>query len=375
MGDLTREFAERIAAASAEDPLCVRGGGSKDFYGEVPRGQILDTRGHAGIVAYEPTELVITARCGTPLAEIEAALAEQNQFLAFEPPSFDGATTIGGVVAAGLSGPRRASVGALRDFVLGVALQGTGSSRLTSPKGAGHHAVVVPSNARDRATPYTFGGTVMKNVAGYDVSRLIAGSMGTLGLILEVSLKVLPRPVAEATLCFDLPQDKAIEALNAWAGRPLPISASCWCGDVLTLRLSGAEAAVAAAKAKLGGELVADATAFWTGLRDQRHEFFTGGDMLWRLSLPSITPPLDLAGAQLIEWGGSQRWWRGGAAAREAATKAGGHATLFRAGEHGDKSAGVFQPLSPPLLQIHRRLKAAFDPRGVFNPGRLYPDF
>jgi glycolate oxidase FAD binding subunit len=349
MSDLTDQFIERIAAASAEKPLCIRGGGSKDFYGETPRGEILDTRSHCGITAYEPTELVITARCGTPLAEIEAALAAQNQFLAFEPPSFSGLATIGGAVAAGLSGPRRASVGALRDFVLGVTLLG------------------------DQPRRMTFGGTVMKNVAGYDVSRLIAGSMGTLGLILDVSLKVLPRPVAEATLRFDLPQGKAIETLNAWAGQPLPISASCWCDDVLTLRLSGAEAAVAAAKAKLGGELVAEAASFWNDLREQRHAFFAGSETLWRLSVPSIAAPLDLPGAQLIEWGGSQRWWRGdAAAAREAATSAGGHAVLFRG---SDKSAGVFQPLSAPLLQIHRRLKAAFDPRGVFNPGRLYPDF
>jgi glycolate oxidase FAD binding subunit len=178
--------------------------------------------------------------------------------------------------------------------------------------------------------------------------------------------------MAEATLRFDLPQAKAIEALNAWAGQPLPVSASCWCDDVLTLRFSGAEAAVAAAKIKLGGEPVAEAAAFWNDLREQRHKFFAGTEALWRLSLPSIAPPLDLPGAQLIEWGGSQRWWRGDAAAREAATRAGGHAVLFRG---SDKSAGVFQPLSAPLLQIHQRLKAAFDPRGVFNPGRLYPDF
>ena len=347
MNDLTEQFIERIAAASAGKPLCIRGGGSKDFYGEALRGEILDTRPHAGIVAYEPTELVVTARCGTPLAEIEAALADQKQFLAFEPPAF-GSATIGGAVASGLSGPRRAAVGALRDFVLGVTILDGAPRRLT------------------------FGGTVMKNVAGYDVSRLLAGSLGTLGLILEVSIKVLPRPVAEATLRFDLPQAKALEALNAWAGQPLPISASCWCDDVLTVCLSGAEAAVAAAKLKLGGELVAEAASFWTGLREQRHAYFVGDETLVRLSLPSIAPPLALPGGQLIEWGGSQRWWRGDiAAAREAATRAGGHAVLFRG---QDKSAGVFQPLAAPLLQIHQRLKAAFDPRGVFNPGRLYPN-
>ncbi len=347
MGDLTHEFSERIAAASSEAPLCIRGGGSKDFYGETPRGEILDTRGHSGITAYEPTELVITARCGTPLAEIEAALAAQGQFLAFEPPRF-GAATIGGAVAAGLSGPRRASVGAVRDFVLGVTILDGVSRRLS------------------------FGGTVMKNVAGYDISRLMAGSLGTLGLILEVSLKVLPRPVAEATLRFELPQAQALGSLNAWAGRPLPISASCWHDGVLTVRLSGAEAAVAAAKRKLGGEEVADAAAFWESLREQRHAFFSGDETLMRLSVPSVAPVLELPGAQLVEWGGSQRWWRGdAAAAREAAARVGGHAVLFRG---QDTSAGVFAPLPEPLMKIHRRLKAAFDSRGVFNPGRLYPD-
>jgi glycolate oxidase FAD binding subunit len=352
--DAADKFAERIRAASAEEPLRIRGGGSKDFYGHTndgPRGEILDTRDHAGIVAYEPTELVITARCGTPLAEIEAALAEQGQFLAFEPPSFGGDATIGGVVATGLSGPRRAAVGATRDFVLGVTILDGVSRRLT------------------------FGGQVMKNVAGYDVSRLIAGSLGTLGLILEASLKVLPRPVAEATLRFDLPQAKAIEAMNAWAGQPLPISASCWSDDVLSVRLSGARAAVAAARAKLGGETVAEdeAAGFWNDLREQRLDFFAGAEPLWRLSLPSVTAPVDLPGKQLIEWGGSQRWGRGGDAhlVREAATKAGGHATLFRG---GGNSVGVFQPLSPVLMHLHRRLKAAFDPRGVLNPGRLYTD-
>lgn len=347
MADLTQEFTDRIAAASSDRPLCIRGGGSKDFYGEVSRGDILDTRGHTGIIAYEPTELVITARCGTPLAEIEAALAAQNQFLAFEPPHFDSAT-VGGAVAAGLSGPRRATAGALRDFVLGVNLLSGAPRRLT------------------------FGGTVMKNVAGYDVSRLMAGSLGTLGLILDVSLKVLPRPVAEATLRFDLPQAKALDTLNAWGGQPLPISASCWHEDVLTLRLSGAEAAVAAAKRKLGGEAVADAAQFWDGLREQRHDFFAGSEPLCRLSVPSVAPVLDLPGEQVIEWGGSQRWWRGDAVtAREAAGRVGGHAILFRS---KDKAGDVFAPLPAPMMQIHRRLKAAFDPRGVFNPGRLYPN-
>jgi glycolate oxidase FAD binding subunit len=345
---MIEEFRSRILD---KKPLRIRGGGSKDFYGQERRGDILDTRGHSGIVDYEPTELVITAKCGTPLAEIKSALAERRQALAFEPPAF-GDATIGGVVAAGLSGPRRAAVGAVRDFVLGVKiLDGEGR-------------------------PLSFGGQVMKNVAGYDVSRLMCGSLGTLGLITEVSLKVLPLPVAEATLRFDCPQDKALELMNRWAGQPLPVSATCWHDDVLTLRLSGARAAVDAACLTLGGEKVgAGDTAFWDDLREQRHAFFSGDAALWRLSVPSVAPVIVLPGPTLIEWGGAQRWVRCGDAScdpRVAAASAGGHATLFRG---GDRSVGVFQPLEPVLGRIHRDLKRAFDPHGVFNPGRLYPDF
>ncbi|MDP2794479.1 MAG: glycolate oxidase subunit GlcE [Sulfurisoma sp.] len=352
MSDLAREFADRIAGATG--PLCIRGGGSKDFHGNAARGEILDTRGHSGIVDFDPTELVITAKCGTPLAEIKSALATRRQMLAFEPPGFGGDATLGGVVAAGLSGPRRATAGAVRDFVLGVNILDGEGRRLT------------------------FGGQVMKNVAGYDVSRLMAGSLGTLGLILEVSLKVLPMPAAEATLRFDLPAAKALDTMNSWAGQPLPLSATCWHDDVLTVRLSGARAAVDAACAALGGEkLGAGDTVFWEDLREQRLAFFGGqGDdgALWRLSLPSVAPVLDLPGPTLIEWGGAQRWLRSAAAAaqvRAAAERVGGHATLFRG---GDKSGGVFPPLDPVLARIHRDLKRAFDPGGIFNPGRLYPD-
>jgi glycolate oxidase FAD binding subunit len=350
-------FAERIRAASREHPLRIRGGGSKDFYGGALAGDVLDTRTHAGIVSYEPTELVITARGGTALADIEAALAAQGQFLAFEPPAFDSdgrnAATIGGVVASGLSGPRRAAVGAVRDFVLGIKLM-DGEARVLN-----------------------FGGQVMKNVAGYDVSRLIAGSLGTLGLILEVSLKVLPKPVAETTLRFDMAEMKALDTVSRWAGKPLAVSATCWHADMLTVRLSGARAAVESARQTLGGEALptAEADPFWQDLREQRLAFFGGEDALWRLSLPAVAGPLRLPGRQLIEWGGAQRWLKSAAPAvriREAATAVGGHATLFRS---GSKDVGVFQPLPSPLMDLHRRLKAAFDPRGILNPGRLYPDF
>jgi glycolate oxidase FAD binding subunit len=333
-------------------PLRLRGGGSKDFYGGPINGDVLDTAGHAGIVSYEPTELVITARCGTPLAELESALATRRQCLACEPPHF-GAATVGGAVAAGLAGPRRAAVGGMRDFVLGVKLM-DGEGRV-----------------------HRFGGEVMKNVAGFDVSRLIAGSLGTLGLILEVSLKVLPVPPGDASLRFEMPQERALEALNRWAGQPLPLVASCWQDGVLTLRLCGAQAAVSAACASIGGEAIEEleALAFWQGLREQGAEFFAGDAALWRLSIPSVAPPLDLPGTTLIEWGGAQRWLRGDVdrvRIRELAARAGGHATLFRG---GDKASGVFTSLPPALMEVHRRLKQSFDPYGVFNPGRMYSEF
>ncbi|USX13618.1 glycolate oxidase subunit GlcE [Oxalobacteraceae bacterium OTU3CAMAD1] len=339
------------AATAAGKPLRIRGGGTKDWYGQALDGDVLDTRAYSGIVSYEPTELVITARCGTPLSEIEALLARHNQMLAFEPPRFGAESTIGGVVASALSGPRRASAGAVRDFVLGAVLMD------------------------GRGEGLRFGGQVMKNVAGYDVSRLLAGSLGTLGLILEVSLKVLPVPIGEASLRFEMDEIQALTRLNEWAGRPLPISASCWHRGALSLRLSGAEAAVAAARQRLGGEVLDDGAAFWASLRDQSHDYFSGG-VLWRLSVPPAASAIILRGEQLIEWGGAQRWLKvddcdAGQAAgiRSAVAAAGGHATLFRG---GDKPLGVFHPLAPAVAKIHDRLKQSFDPAGIFNPGRMY---
>lgn len=340
------EFKARISAGK---PLRIRGAGSKDWYGNALNGDVLETKSHSGIVAYEPTELFVTAKCGTPLAEIEAALAAQGQCLPFEPPRFSPDSTIGGVVAAGLSGPRRASAGALRDYVLGVE--------------------ILDGEARE----LTFGGQVMKNVAGYDVSRLIAGSLGTLGLITEVTLKVLPKPVAEATLRFEMNQSDALDKLNAWSGQPLPIVASVWQDGVLTLRLAGARAAVESARQKLG----ADGTALWDDLRDQKLPFFAT-EALWRLSVPSVAPALDLPGEQLIEWGGALRWLKSEASAeaiRAATAKIGGSATLYRAPADLKQRVGAFAPLSAPLLKLHQNLKAAFDPHGLFNPGRMYSEF
>jgi glycolate oxidase FAD binding subunit len=322
-----------------------------------------------GISSYQPSELVVTVRGGTSLAELEAALAEKGQYLAFEPPYFGaspdkpGAATVGGMVAAGLSGPPRANVGGLSDFVLGATL------------------------INDRGEVLSFGGQVIKNVAGYDVSRLLAGSMGILGVIAEVSLKVLPMAPATATLRFEFDQAMALKRLNDWAGQPLPINASAWWSGSLLLRLRGALAAVQAALARLkqqGGSVVepAKAAPFWSGLRNHHDDFFRLAHAalqtdpqraLWRLSVPQTAAPLMLPGDQLIEWGGAQRWFSTTAPAervRDIAAQACGHATLFRA---VDKSAGVFAPLQSPLDLIHRELKKAFDPSALFNPGRLYP--
>ena len=262
----------------------------------------------------------------------------------------NGMATLGGCVAAGLSGPRRAAAGAVRDFVLGIRM------------------------LDGRGNELRFGGQVMKNVAGFDVSRLMTGSLGTLGAILEVSLKVLPQPVAETTLRFEKTAGEAIKTINEWAGKPLPVSATAWNGGDLRVRLSGAAAAVEAAMKTLGGERISPAQAerYWQGIREHTDPFFKTRQPLWRLSLKSTTPPLSLPGAQMIEWGGALRWLASDADAqtvRDAAKAGGGHATLFRG---GDKSIGVFHPLPPALMTIHRNLKRAFDPAGIFNPGRLY---
>jgi glycolate oxidase FAD binding subunit len=349
MKQVVEQFSETIRhAAEQHHPLCIRGSGSKDFYGGPLSGAVLDAQPYRGIISYEPKELVLTARAGTTLAEIEKLLSENGQMLPFEPPHFGPAATLGGCIATGLSGPRRAYQGSARDFVLGVQLLD------------GHGDLL------------TFGGQVMKNVAGYDVSRLQAGAMGTLGLLLEMSLKVLPRPVEEITLRFDMEQALALETMNRWAGQPLPLSASCHHDRALTIRLSGAASAVKAARLKLGGNVVEDGADFWRGLREHSNEFFQSGTPLWRLSLPSTAQPVTIAGEQQIEWGGALRWCKTQADAptvRAAAMAAGGQATLFRG---GNKDAGVFHPLPETLMKIHRKLKLTFDPHGVFNQGRMY---
>jgi glycolate oxidase FAD binding subunit len=344
-----------VRAAERGRPLRVRGGGTKDFYGLRLYGELLDVRPLAGVAAYEPSELVVTVGAGTRLRDLEELLAEHGQCLPFEPPRFGVASTVGGMVAAGLSGPARASVGALRDYVLGVQI------------------------INGRGESLTFGGQVMKNVAGYDVSRLLAGSMGTLGVIAEVSLKVLPVPPDETTLVFDLSETSARQQLNRWGGQPLPLNASCWQDSQLAVRLRGAQAAVDSACRLLGGQRLPDERAqrLWAALRDQTLPFFDleTGQALWRVSVPDTAAPLNL-GPTLMEWHGAQRWLRlppeYAQRVRDAAERAGGHATLVRG---GNESVPVFTPLTAPLARIHARLKREFDPAGIFGPGRMYAEW
>ena len=386
MQDTLQHFTNRILQASKSgQPLRFRGGGTKDFLGQSLQGEVLDTTAYSGILSYEPSELVITVRTGTSLAEVEAALAEKGQSFAFEPPHFGEGATIGGMVASGLSGPARASVGTVRDFVLGARVI----------NGKGEHL--------------TFGGQVMKNVAGYDVSRLLAGSWGQLGLITEVSLKVLPVAPGEATLvCVGVTQAQALKLINQWGGQPLPLNASAWVHDTSAtpaqdfffVRLRGAVAAVDAAVLKMSADVQAlgaevtrmsadDTDDDWKASGEQSLDFFkalTEHDCLWRLSVPQTAPVLDVrvngaACAQYVEWHGAQRWlWAPASAAsqvREAAVKAGGHATLFRTSAVSqqtlgdvDKQAGVYTPLNAVQQRIQNELKKQFDPAGIFNPGR-----
>lgn len=357
--DRVREHAGR------RQRLALRGGATKSFHpwGASPAGDALDLRALSGVLAYEPSELVVTALAGTPLAELEALLAEHGQCLAFEPPRFGAGGTVGGMVAAGLSGPARANVGALRDFVLGIEI------------------------VNGRGQLLRFGGQVMKNVAGYDVSRLMAGSWGRLGVITEVSLKVLPVPPAEATLRFDCDQAEALQLLNTWGGQPLPLNASCWVEDggqgMLFVRLRGARAAVESACRTMGGTLqdAPNVPGDWQACRDQSLPWFTArapGDALWRLSVPQTAPVLQLpagVAAALVEWHGGLRWVQAppeaGDALRAAAAQTGGSASLFAADEAGQARADdLFDLQQPALAAIHRRLSQAFDPDGIFSSPR-----
>lgn len=376
---MINEWQQRINEARAkQQPLDIRGGGSKCFYGRETSGEPLYTGEHAGIVNYEPSELVVTVRAGTSLKLLEDSLSEQGQMLAFEPPHF-GNATVGGCVAAGLSGPRRIRVGAVRDFVLGTKLLDGNANHLE------------------------FGGQVMKNVAGYDISRFLAGSLGILGIITEVSLKVLPRPELERTQILSVNQSRALSMMSEWASKPIPISATLWHDNQLYLRLSGAASAVNVAASTVGGETLdqVKADAFWQSVKEQQHAFFMGfiappsespastsiandipTQQLWRVALPTNEGVFPLASIDdnhtLLEWNGTQRWLRSESSHSSLASEIvqqakamGGHATLFRSHDERDN---VFTDLSPTLKAIHQRLKSEFDPAHIFNRGRMYAD-
>ncbi|MFJ2363213.1 glycolate oxidase subunit GlcE [Pseudomonas sp. NPDC087697] len=345
--DASAELLEQINQARENaTPLRIQGASSKAFLGREVAGEVLDTRPHRGIVSYDPTELVITARCGTPLRELLAALDAAGQMLPCEPPSFGEDATVGGMIASGLSGPRRPWAGSVRDFVLGTRLI-TGSGK-----------------------QLRFGGEVMKNVAGYDLSRLLTGSFGCLGVITEVSLKVLPKPRQCLSISLELDSARALSKLAEWGQQPLPISAASHDGRQLHLRLEGGEGSVSAAHQRLGGEVLD--SAYWQALNEQQLEFFDAGLPLWRLSLPNNLGPLTLPGDQLIDWAGAQRWLKSDALnIQSLAFDLGGHATCY---SHG-VSDSPFQPLAPALLRYHQQLKAQLDPQGLFNPGRMYAEF
>jgi len=339
-----------IDAVEQRAPLTIVGGDTKHFLGRDVQGEPLALGDHRGVIAYHPEELVLTARAGTPLSELETLLAEHDQIFAFEPPHFGTAATIGGTIAANLSGPRRAYAGAARDFVLGTRI------------------------VNGRGEILRFGGEVMKNVAGYDLSRLVTGAMGTLGVILDVSLKVLPRPRETMTLVQSLAPRTAVESLCRWATTPLPISASCIDDGHLYVRLSGTVSALAKARTAIGGEVLEDADTFWLEVREQRRPFFGGETPLWRVSVPPAAK-LDLPGEQLIEWGGALHWLKSDAPAktvRATAAEQGGHAMLFRSSV---RLSNPYHPLPEPLMQLHGRIKAAMDPHGIFNRGRMYAGF
>ena len=351
--DISAELQQQVLDAFRNaTPLKISGGGSKAFLGNPAQGQAIDVTGHRGIVEYDPRELVLTARSGTPLREIEAALAESSQMLAFEPPHFGPIgtldATLGGTIACALSGPRRPYSGSARDFVLGCQM------------------------LNGRGEILRFGGQVMKNVAGYDVSRLMAGAQGTLGMLLETSLKVLPRPAASITVTRVCSAEGAISSMSALLGKPLPVDGACFHGEQLYIRISGSAQAVQEARSKIAGDVLPDADAFWEALREHRLPFFQRNGALYRVVVKPATPPLNIEGTWLLDWGGAQRWLYSNeepASLRHRVASVGGHVTVFRGGAPGTE---IFQPLSGPLQTIHQRLKNSFDPKNIFNRGRLY---
>ena len=350
MNDRTEALVEAVVSARREGrPLYISAGGSKrNLAGRDCTATPLDVSTHTGVVDYHPGELVVTARAGTPLAELEKILEQHGQALPCEPPGFDGRATIGGTLACNLSGPARPWAGSVRDLVLGVQL------------------------INGRGELLNFGGQVMKNVAGYDVSRLQAGALGTLGILTRISLKVLPRPEQSLSLAYDLALPEALVTMNRRAGEPAPLAGACWVAGRLYLRLAGSPGAVAHTAGRWGGERLGDDAAVWASLRELTHPFFDGPEPLWRFSVNPTAPMAGEWGPMLVDWCGAQRWLRGAqdpARLQAAATQAGGHVCLFRG---GDRSGEVRQPADPVSRRLQLRLKQAFDPNGILNPGRLY---
>ena len=379
MQNCVNAFREQILAANKnQTPLSIEGGATKNWYGNPNSFSKLRTTTYQGILDYQPEELVITACAGTPLQEIEMALAQRNQVLAFEPPHFGDKATFGGAIAAGLAGPARISNGNLRDFVLGVRLMD------------------------GRGNDLSFGGKVMKNVAGYDISRLLPGSLGTLALLLEASVKVLPKPAASLTLRAMLSQAQALKRLNEWAGQPLPLSASAWISasndqheGELSIRLAGAHAAVSSASAMItstigASEVSSDGAAqFWQDLREQNLpglQIAAPDEVLYRLALPANCPPLEFPESKqnslVLEWHGQERWWRGPSdpayfeMLKKLALARGGHATQFKVSNTSTANSQRFtllseNPLTIGLATVQQRLRQAFDPAGIFATGRM----
>lgn len=345
MGNIEPSLVGKVQAAIAgRQPLAIIAGGTKAFLGREHGGEPLDVSGHRGIVDYDPRELVLTARCGTTLAEVEAALADAKQMLPFEPPAFGKTATLGGTIACGLSGPRRPYCGAARDFILGTRI------------------------INGRGEILNFGGKVMKNVAGFDCSRLMAGAFGTLGLLLEVSLKVLPRPAESVTRVIACSEGHAIVVMSRLLARPLPVDGAAHVEGQLYIRLSGSMDAVN--NAHLEGDLLENAEGFWRDLREQELPCFRQPLPLWRIVVKPAVPPLHLPGQWVYDWGGAQRWLTSDVDAkfiRRIAADSGGYATLFRG-----PGSEPFHRLPAPLFSLHKSLKASFDPHGILNPGRMY---
>ena len=335
-------------ANNSQQALQIQGGGSKRFYGNQISAKFLDVSDNIGIIEYEPSELFITARNGTLLTSIEATLEANNQMLPFEPPHFSSQATLGGTIACGLSGPRRPYASSMRDCILGTHII----------NGNGEHL--------------EFGGKVMKNVAGYDASRLMCGAFGTLGVLTQISLKVIPKPQTQITVAIELNQSEALETMNAWVQTLLPISATYFCNDVLYVRIEGLDKTIRNVHQKMGGEILRDSQAFWKDIKDHQAEFFQTQQPLWRVIIPNNTPPLSISGDSCLEWNGGLRWIKSDEETQYITNQcqvAKGHATLFKA---KTKPNDCLASINPKLQSLHLNLKAAFDANRILNPGRMY---